>query len=94
VGSLDTRLAALRTLVLRLRFPGANAISSLPPLSPRSRFTHANEDDEENEQNRQQHDDHDNREGDTHYDPPSSGTRLVGSPRPVMDGLRDGPGLD
>jgi len=50
--SLDASLAALRAPVLRLRLSGANAISSLPLLSPRSRLSHTDGDDEENEQNR------------------------------------------
>jgi len=69
VRSPDTRLAAQRTLVLRLRFPGANAISSLSSLSPRSRFSHTDEDDEEDKQNRQQDGDGDTGEGDTHLRP-------------------------
>jgi hypothetical protein len=62
-------LAALRARVLRLRFPGANAITSLPSLSPGSWFSHTDEDDEENKQNRQQNGNDDNDEGDAHYGP-------------------------
>jgi hypothetical protein len=72
VSSPNASLAALRALVLRLRFPGANALSSLPSLSPRSRFSYTDERDEENEQNRQQNGGDDNGEGDTHFGPPSS----------------------
>ena len=67
--SLDASLAALRAPVLRLRLSGANAISSLPLLSPRSRLSHTDGDDEENEQNREQNSDNDNGESDAHDGP-------------------------
>jgi hypothetical protein len=71
VGSLNASLAALRALVLRLRFPGANSLSCLSLLPPGSRFSHTDEDDEEDKQNRQQNGGDDNDEGDAHYGPPS-----------------------
>jgi hypothetical protein len=69
VSGLDTSLAASRALVLRLRLSGANTISSLPLLPPRSRFSHTDEDDKENKQNHQQNGRDDNAEGDAHYGP-------------------------
>jgi hypothetical protein len=69
VRSLDAGLAALRARVLRLRLSCANAISNLPLLSPRSRFSHTDKDDEENKQNHQQNGGDDNAEGDAHYGP-------------------------
>lgn len=66
---LDASLAALRALVLRLRLSGANAISGLPLLSPRTRLSHTDGDDEENEQNRYENGDEDNGEGNAHDGP-------------------------